>query len=269
MANKKLPAAFAGVGGEWAWNHLSPAAQQSYWDRENSKSGSGGLSVRPAKSSHSSKPVRPSREAEKEAEKIAMQQALQQLLLQQKSQLEQEMKAGFEQLDREEQQDSDALKQGYQNTLATLLLQKQHADRAAQQNYDSGSDRLNQETDRQLAEAYASTMADRRNLAQQLAAQGITGGMSESVLMNLANEYGKNRNRLETGRQEALTKLLQGMQKSKEENQKLHAGREEKARQQYQERYFHLRQQMRKEREDRQRYYQSLLQKLREKELSL
>ena len=46
------------------------------------------------------------------------------------------------------------------------------------------------------------------DLAQALAAQGLTGGMSESALAGMYNSYGNNRNTIDRGRNESLAALL-------------------------------------------------------------
>lgn len=48
----------------------------------------------------------------------------------------------------------------------------------------------------------------KRDLPQALAAQGLTGGMSESALAGMYNSYGNNRNTIDRGRNESLAALL-------------------------------------------------------------
>ena len=54
---------------------------------------------------------------------------------------------------------------------------------------------------------YAKTFG-KRDLPQALAAQGLTGGMSESALAGMYNSYGNNRNTIDRGRNESLAALL-------------------------------------------------------------
>ena len=51
-------------------------------------------------------------------------------------------------------------------------------------------------------------MLRKRDLPQALAAQGLTGGMSESALAGMYNSYGNNRNTIDRGRNESLAALL-------------------------------------------------------------
>lgn len=50
--------------------------------------------------------------------------------------------------------------------------------------------------------------SEKRDLPQALAAQGLTGGMSESALAGMYNSYGNNRNTIDRGRNESLAALL-------------------------------------------------------------
>ena len=49
---------------------------------------------------------------------------------------------------------------------------------------------------------------DAEQVVQALAAQGLTGGMSESALAGMYNSYGNNRNTIDRGRNESLAALL-------------------------------------------------------------
>lgn len=60
--------------------------------------------------------------------------------------------------------------------------------------YDNSQNRINDDARRSLQEAYINKMLSQKNLAQQLAAQGISGGASESAVAGLINNYGNSRN---------------------------------------------------------------------------
>lgn len=77
-----------------------------------------------------------------------------------------------------------------------------------QRGYDRAQNRVNGNTDRALQEAYVNMMMNRRDLPQLLAAQGMTGGMSEGTLAGIRSSYGGERNRLERSRGDALGELL-------------------------------------------------------------
>ena len=80
---------------------------------------------------------------------------------------------------------------------------------AAQQkaNYEYGQGELNRATDNALQQAYINKMMSERNLAQQLAAQGLNGGASETTTAGMLNHYNNSRNALETERQNQLASL--------------------------------------------------------------
>lgn len=80
---------------------------------------------------------------------------------------------------------------------------------AAQQkaNYEYGKGELNRATDNALQQAYINRMLQQRNLAQQLSAQGLNGGASETTTAGMLNNYNNSRNALETERQNQLASL--------------------------------------------------------------
>lgn len=90
----------------------------------------------------------------------------------------------------------DALANGYNSTKDALGRQ-----------YDASKGEVNRDAERALREAYVNKMMSGKNLQQQLTAQGLSGGASESVLASLQNNYGNSRNGIETTRNENLTDL--------------------------------------------------------------
>lgn len=68
---------------------------------------------------------------------------------------------------------------------------------------------LNGATDKALQQAYINRMLQQRNLQQQLTAQGISGGASETTQASMLNNYQNSRNDLETERQRQLANLMQ------------------------------------------------------------
>lgn len=79
---------------------------------------------------------------------------------------------------------------------------------AMQKGYDASADKLSAEAGDSLQQAYISYMMSRRNLEQRLAAQGLSGGASESTLAALENNYGNNRNAIVRDRAQNLADLL-------------------------------------------------------------
>ena len=90
------------------------------------------------------------------------------------------------------------------------LLQQNYNDALAQlqASYDSGARGVNRNADSAQQQAYINYMMSKRDLPQALAAQGLTGGMSESALAGMYNSYGNNRNTIDRGRNESLAALL-------------------------------------------------------------
>lgn len=80
---------------------------------------------------------------------------------------------------------------------------------AQKSTYDNNVSQLNGATDKALQQAYINRMLQQRNLQQQLTAQGISGGASETTQASMLNNYQNSRNDLETERQRQLANLMQ------------------------------------------------------------
>lgn len=74
--------------------------------------------------------------------------------------------------------------------------------------YEYAAGRLNTDTDRALQEAYINKMLSLLHLPQDMTAQGLGGGASETTLGSLYNNYGNARAKLESERQRQLAGLL-------------------------------------------------------------
>ncbi|MEG0804041.1 MAG: hypothetical protein RSF90_03690 [Pygmaiobacter sp.] len=99
---------------------------------------------------------------------------------------------------------SSLLRASYDTTLAGLQTEQ-----------ESASDSANVGIDRALQEAYISRIKSERDLPNQLAAMGISGGLSESALAGVRNQYGTARNSLERSRADQLVQIALQIQKSK------------------------------------------------------
>lgn len=75
--------------------------------------------------------------------------------------------------------------------------------------YNNSQNRINDDAKKSLQEAYINKMLSQKNLAQQLAAQGISGGASESAVAGLINNYGNSRNGITRDWNNNLTDLEQ------------------------------------------------------------
>lgn len=81
------------------------------------------------------------------------------------------------------------------------------AAREQQRLYEQNVSKVNEAADRALQEAYVNRMQSARTMGQQLAAQGLNGGYSETTAAGLHNSYSNARNALETERSSQLNEL--------------------------------------------------------------
>lgn len=88
----------------------------------------------------------------------------------------------------------------------------QKAAAAQKSAYDNNVSQLNSATNDALREAYINRMLSQRNLNQQLSAQGISGGASETTQASMLNNYQDSRNDLEKERANQLANLMQTYQ---------------------------------------------------------
>lgn len=102
-----------------------------------------------------------------------------------------------------------ALNNAYNQKIALLdkNLNNMKTQLASQYDYSKGN--INTDADRSLKEAYVNRMLSQKNLQQQLSAQGLSGGASESAMAGLINNYGNARNEIDTTRGENLAGLEQ------------------------------------------------------------
>ena len=98
-----------------------------------------------------------------------------------------------------------AAQNAYDKNMAALNTAYQNRDNLLNKNYNStleqlagtynnSKDSLNQNAEAALREAYVNRMMNERNLGQQLAASGLSGGASETTRASMLNAYGNNRN---------------------------------------------------------------------------
>ena len=92
----------------------------------------------------------------------------------------------------------------YNSSIAALdQNHKSNVDQTNRQ-YDASIDRQNQTTAKALKDAYVGKRLGERNIGQQLAALGRTGGAAESTLLGMQNNYQTNRAGLESERSRAI-----------------------------------------------------------------
>lgn len=100
-----------------------------------------------------------------------------------------------------------AYQQAYEAQLAAIREAQAAQERARREALGYAQSSVNQNSDEALRQAYIQSRKAQRDMPQQLAAQGISGGLSESTAASLQNQYGENRNELEMARQQALAQL--------------------------------------------------------------
>lgn len=131
------------------------------------------------------------------AELYAQQQAqAQALAAQQRAAAESAYRAGMERLGEAWNAKTGALKDNLNSTLSGL-----------QRQYDSSKNEVNADANKSLREAYINYMLNKKNLNQNLAAQGIGGGAAESTQAGMYNNYGTSRNNINTTLNDNLTSL--------------------------------------------------------------
>lgn len=127
----------------------------------------------------------------------AQQQAqAQALAAQQRAAAESAYRAGMERLGQAWDTKTGALKDNLNSTLANL-----------QRQYDSSKNEVNADANKSLREAYINYMLNKKNLNQNLTAQGIGGGAAESTMAGMYNNYGNSRNNINTTLNDNLTSL--------------------------------------------------------------
>ena len=93
-------------------------------------------------------------------------------------------------------QRGELLKGNLDTTLANL-----------QTDYNASRDVINRDATEAAREAYINRVMSQRNLAQNMAAQGLSGGASETTLAGLENNYGNARNQIAATANENLGSL--------------------------------------------------------------
>ena len=103
----------------------------------------------------------------------------------------------------------------YADALASIMAEQrrqreaayQKAAAAQKENLNFATNQLTDTTNDALKQAYINKMQTLRNLPQQMSAQGLNGGASETTLASMNNDYGNARNQRETERLKQLANL--------------------------------------------------------------
>lgn len=120
------------------------------------------------------------------------------------AQLRAEQQAAAERLRAEQEA---AAREAYERRKAAADEFKSSALAAADESYNYGAGTLNTANDKSLQESYIANMMAKRNLGQNLAYAGKSGGAAESTLLGIENSYGSARGVVEANRQSGLASL--------------------------------------------------------------
>ena len=110
------------------------------------------------------------------------------------------------------QQEAAALA-GYNSLLEAAKARYDSALSQRQQSYEKAVGDVNGATERAMQQAYLSSELQKRNIGQQLAALGRSGGASETTLLNMANNYGNARGTIDQNRNTQLGTLASDLSK--------------------------------------------------------
>lgn len=92
----------------------------------------------------------------------------------------------------------DTLKSNYDSTANEL---------SSKYGYQKGN--INTDAENSMRQAYINSMLQKKDLGQRMAAQGLSGGMTETTMAGLNNNYSNARNNIDTARQRSLGDLEQ------------------------------------------------------------
>lgn len=101
----------------------------------------------------------------------------------------------------------NALNSAYNTQLSDLRDKYDFTVGQLNSSYDNSANKINSNAENSLREAYINRMLSQKNLGQQMAAQGLSGGATESTLAGLFNNYGNARNNIETTKANNLSDL--------------------------------------------------------------
>lgn len=102
-----------------------------------------------------------------------------------------------------------ALQAAYEKRLSGLDSNLASTKDTLASSYGNSKDALNANAEKALQEAYINRMMNEKSLRQQLNAQGLNGGASESAIASMLNNYGTSRNNINTATTDSLRSLEQ------------------------------------------------------------
>ena len=100
-----------------------------------------------------------------------------------------------------------ALNKAYDSQLSSLSSNLNETRNQLANQYNRSKSNISQDAENSLRQAYINKMLSQKNLGQQLSAQGLTGGASETTMANMLNNYGNARNNINTTMNNNLSNL--------------------------------------------------------------
>lgn len=101
---------------------------------------------------------------------------------------------GLRSLDDSYNRQLELLGGSYDTQKSTLAENLERAKNNLLSSYNNSRTNTERNAESSLKQAYLNNMLQRRNIAQQLSSMGLTGGMTETTLAGIANQYGNQRN---------------------------------------------------------------------------
>jgi len=106
----------------------------------------------------------------------------------------------------------------YERNMERIASAYENSRNSLSENYDSTKGQLesaasksrgeiNSDSESSMRQAYINNMLSRRDLLQNMTAQGMSGGATESTMASLENNYGNARNQIDTQRNKSLKDL--------------------------------------------------------------
>lgn len=100
-----------------------------------------------------------------------------------------------------------ALNSAYDSQMNSLSNNLNETRSQLENQYNRSKTNIGQDAENSLRQAYINNMMNRKNLGQQMSAQGLNGGATETTMANMLNNYGNARNAINTTQNRNLSEL--------------------------------------------------------------
>ena len=101
----------------------------------------------------------------------------------------------------------NALNSAYDNQLTSLGDNLKEINSQLENQYNRSRNSISQDAESSLRQAYINRMLSQKNLGQQMSAQGLTGGATETTMASMLNNYNNARNNINTAMNNNLYNL--------------------------------------------------------------